>query len=161
MVNFFRRNVRKLLIWVVILVSLGVISSFLIPPLNTLTKKGEFLIRTAKLFDWYNRINYIYTKEKRVPSSLYEVSLYEDLGGIKYPKVDVYGGSDRQRELVLMKDPNLFFQEVEYTLAIYHNGWFVVETKPGAKYKHRLMIDQNGKIYQVREVPEAEYEKSK
>jgi len=57
----------------------------------------------------------------------------------------------------LLTDPNRFVEIVEYGLFTSQRGWFIRELKPGRIYTKMLMIDQEGKIYEVKEVPKEKY----
>jgi hypothetical protein len=35
-------------------------------------------------------------------------------------------------------------------------GWFICELRPGRVYKNMLMINQDGKIYEIREIQKNE-----
>lgn len=115
-------------------------------PLSRITPQTELMIRKSYLKKWYRWVDNFINKNGRMPSSLYEVSWSDGYGPVK-----VKIGTSYFDEKEVLIDPNTFFREVEYSFAAHHNGWFIIELEPGEYWKHRLMIDQDGIIYEVRE----------
>jgi len=51
-----------------------------------------------------------------------------------------------------VRNPQIFFEEVEYALFINQQKWFVLELKSGMFDNYRLMVDQDGKVFEIREI---------
>ena len=143
---------------------LFVLLGFFIPPLGRVTWRTETIRRKGALLAWYNKVEYFIEECSRPPVSLYEVSNFEYQGipNIKVATALKYDRNQRQkikREESLLADPNLFFREVEYTLAkAYPHKWFIIELKPGKLYPHRFLIDQDGNVDELRRVEQALHE---
>jgi hypothetical protein len=60
----------------------------------------------------------------------------------------------------LANEPNLFNKEIPFGLFKGSSGWFIRELRPGKVYKKMLMIDQDGRIYEINEVPKGKYSRS-
>jgi hypothetical protein len=118
-------------------------------PLSRIGPQSELIIRESYLRRWYRWVDDFINKNGRMPSSLYEVSWSDRYGPAKVKTKTTYFSQSEIDELI---DPNTFSREVEYFFAAHHNGWFIIELEPGEYWKHRLMIDQDGKIYELKEI---------
>jgi hypothetical protein len=119
--------------------------------LNKFDDSGaERILRRGYLIKWSRQVEEFQAAKGSLPKSLYEAAWFRYYSP---PKVKVqpwvYIG---EPNLQALRDPNVFFQEVEYALIVYPKGWYVIELKPGKYWKHRLMIDQDGIIYEVIEL---------
>jgi len=122
---------------------------FLIPRLNKLDKRSEREARILYLKQWSNQVEIYRDKEGRLPNSLFEAAWFDFL---RPPRVKVKTGNLSFPRISELKDPNIFFNEIEYALIVYHDGWFIIELKPGLFGEYRLMIDQDRKLYELREI---------
>jgi hypothetical protein len=52
----------------------------------------------------------------------------------------------------LLSDPNKFYQTLQYDLFVGHNGWFIIDHIPTRYGNKMLMIDQDGKVFEIRKV---------
>jgi hypothetical protein len=170
--NKKKRNFVVLII--VFVIALAAIVSIL-PPLNLPTSSFAMRIRCDLLTDWYKYVNSYIIENNRIPLSIIEVCqsanekgrnpfpiqgfLIED-GFPKEYTIDELNdpnGFPPEYTKDLLYDPNRFEKEVPYCLFRGSKGWYIKETKIGNIYKKMLMIDQNGKIYEIRELPRKEY----
>jgi len=144
---------RKLVICSSLLLGVIIGLGLFMPATGRITSKGERYMRQFKLEGWHKWINEFVQKNGRLPETLYEVIAIEGGGCPSFQVSPSHNiGYGAQQEL-LLRDPNQFYKIVEYRLATYENGWFVVELKPGKRFRHRLGIDQDGKTYELREIP--------
>ena len=123
----------------------------LVSKLSVLDKWSERSIRETKLIRWVKRIEQFYSVNNRLPTSLYEATWFNDFPSVKF-KVRISDEILNESEREKLRDPNIFQEETEYALLAYLKGWYVIELKPGKYWKKRLMIDQDGKIYELREI---------
>lgn len=143
---------KKLGIYLIIFLVIVVVLALFTPALDSITGRTELTVREAKLLFWHNRTKLFMEEKGQKPNSLYEVSWFDGRGP-SYIKVAVPQDFDYRREGELLDDPNRFFQEVEYVFASHKYGWLIMELKPGARYRHRLTVDEDGTIYQLRQIP--------
>lgn len=142
---------KKLGIYLIIFLVIVVVLALFIPPLGRITWRTELIVRKAKLGVWHEQIKLFMEEKGQIPNSLYEVCWF--YGQVpSYIKVAVPQDFDYGREGELLEDPNRFFQEVEYVFASHKYGWLIMELKPGARYRHRLAVDEDGTIYQLRQI---------
>lgn len=52
----------------------------------------------------------------------------------------------------LLSDPDKFYQTLQYDLFVGHNGWFIIDRIPTRYSNKMLMIDQDGKVFEIRKV---------
>lgn len=144
---------RKLVICSIVLVVIVMTVVSFLPPLGGMTWRRERSSRKHKLEDWHWWINEFVQKNERLPETLYEVIT---IGEGACPSFQVSPSHNirysAQQEL-LFSDPNQFYKIVEYRLATYEDGWLVVELKHGKRFRHKMGIDQDGKTYELHEIP--------
>ena len=122
---------------------------FVLPNINRLDDSVcDRIIRQVYLVKWCRIIEGFQADTGRLPKSLYEAAWYK--GSV--PPIVIGQGSIRDPEFQTLRDPNVFFQEVEHALLVYPKGWYVIELKPGKYLKHRLMMDQDLKLYELKEL---------
>lgn len=152
------RVVHVLFAVVIIFVALA----FIMPHLGTFKPDSARFLRMRKLQLWHEDVEAFIQEKKRPPRSLFEMC-QENLkqGTWPFPRVVVSVGQVLPEEFnrTLANDPNKFAEIIEYRLFVDQHGWLIRELKPGEIYKKMLMIDQDGKIYVVEEIPEEQYSK--
>jgi len=148
----FSRPMKILLTIFLVVIIIGGVT---IPWLNWILHKQEIAYRINNLRTWYEGVEMFIRKNNRLPSSLYEV--YRDR--VKEGCIDmgfvVSLGKKKSGEKVqnLPDDPQQFEERVKYGLFSDRYGWIIRELERGTVYPRMLMIDQNGTIYQVQEIP--------
>jgi hypothetical protein len=55
-------------------------------------------------------------------------------------------------EIEKMKDKKYFADKVEYTFFVNEYSWIIMERNPGKYWKRRLMIDNTGQVFEIRNV---------
>jgi hypothetical protein len=139
----------KFVICPITLVAILIAIFLLLPKMSRLDWRSELIVRRTKLSGWAGQVKRFKNEKGKMPVSLYEASSTENTGPL-WVKVRV-GEDIYHRKDLLLGDSNRFFEEVEYALIAYRQGWFIMELKPGKYYQHRLMIDQAGKFWELRE----------
>jgi len=151
------KNIVSVLFAVVIIfIALG----FIMPWMGRMRANTERLWRIAKLQGWHKKVELFVRTNNRLPESFFEMC-QEDLeqGIWSFPIPFVSEDQKPFGELTpsLTTDPNRFLEIVEYGLFSGQNGWFIRELKHGKIYTKMLMIDQEGKIFEVKEVQKEKY----
>jgi len=139
-----------------------IVLAFIMPWMGRIRPNTKRFWRSAKLQNWHEKIESFFQDNKRLPSSLFEMCRDDLVQGIwTFPPPFVSESRKPFEELVpsLATDPNRFAEIVEYGLFSGQQRWFIRELKPGKIYKKMLMIDQDGKIYVVEEMPKEKYSK--
>lgn len=140
---------NKLKISLAVFLVLGIsVFLFLVPRLSKVDKTWELSMRKAELRYWAKRIAEYESDTGKLPNSLYEASWYKNAGPTR---MKIMTGNFIP-DMLNMRDPNLFFKEVEYSLIKGINSWYIIELEGGKFCKYRFMINQNKKIYELREV---------
>ena len=123
--------------------------TLIIPNLGKVSAKTEMNARKAKIGKWVSVIRDFKKDKHRLPSSLYEAFHLNYVGHIKASVF--YIQPDDFKDL---HDPNIFSEEIEYVFIPHRYGWYVLELKGGVLFRDRLMVDQDGRIYEIRELPQ-------
>lgn len=153
---------KKILIILGIVIVILVFLGLILPHLGRITPEMAMRMRCRALTGWYERVRPYMSKNNQKSLSLIEVCKAE-YG--KNQQIFPYVGLSEEfpDEWVLhwkscVNDPNLFKKEVPYGLFQSTEGWLIRELVPGKLYKKMLMIDQDGKIHELREIPKEKYE---
>lgn len=145
---------------ILLTLSLGIVIIFIalaliMPWMGRMTPRTKRRWRCYKLQVWREKVELFVQENKRLPSSLFEMCRDDLEQGIwTFPPPFVSESQKPFGELTpgLATDPNRFTEIVEYDLFSGRHGWLIKELKPGKIYKKMLMIDQNGKIYEIRAI---------
>ena len=139
-----------------------IVLAFIMPWMGRTRPNTKRFWRSRQLQIWREKVESFFQENKRLPSSLFELCRDDLVQGIwTFPPPSVSDSRKFLKELVpnLATDPNRFAEIVEYGLFSGQQRWFIRELKPGTTYKKMLMIDQDGKIYEVEEIPKEKYNK--
>ncbi len=141
-------------------ITIIVILILFLPATGRITPRMAMNLRKVSLAKWHLFVKSYIGDTNRVPTSLFEVCQAKYRKGEKTFPQHIYLANDEflrsYDELLrsyppnLTSDPNLFEKEVPYGLFLGTNGWYIIELKAGLVYKKSLMIDQDGKIYELR-----------
>ena len=153
---------NKVLILVLGISIILIVTAFIMPRLGTFKPDSQRFLRMRKLQIWHGKVEAFIQEKKRPPRSLFEMC-HENLKQGKWPFPSVLVSLSQKMpdefNSTLANDPNKFAQIIEYRLFVDQHGWLIRELKPGKIYKKMLMIDQDGKIYVVEEMPKEKYSK--
>lgn len=110
--------------------------------------------RVKTLKAWQKSVKIFIKEKERSPTSLYEVYSDDFLDGIS-KRLTVSSRDTPSIEVMsrIYGDQKLFDELVEFEFSVSKDGWFIKELKHEFVYPTRLMIDQDGKIYELREIP--------
>lgn len=152
---------RKILIISGIIILLLFLFIFF-PASGRLTPKTAMKARCGSLTSWYEHVKPYISENNQKPLSLIEICRAEYRKGQRpFPILSVLVNDffpyEYRGEWELVDDPNRFSKEVPYGLFRSPEGWFIRELVPGRLYKKMLMIDQDGNIYELREIPKEKY----
>jgi hypothetical protein len=150
---------KKILIISGIIIVIIALLLFL-PATGRVTPGMAMRVRCKSLTGWYTQVKLYIEENNLLPNSLFEVC--KDANSKGNRPIPAYltlsnDGFQYPAELTIL-DPNLFNKEIPYGLFQSSEGWFIRELVPGKLYKKMLMIDQDGKIYELREIPKEKYE---
>jgi hypothetical protein len=146
-----KKRIRTFIVFSAVIVIMAVIS-FLLPATGRVTPRMAKEIRCGLLTEWYKNVNTYISEKNQIPSSLFEVcQAAHRKGQWPFPSQGILANDEFPNEytLELLKDPNQFNKEVPYEFFVDSNSWFIKEQRPGKVYKNMLMIDQNGKIFEI------------
>jgi hypothetical protein len=150
---------KKILIISGVVIVIVLFLGLLLPSTGRITPATAMRVRCGALTGWHKYVKLYIEENNLLPNSLFEVS--EDANSKGNRPIPAYltisnDGFQCPAELTII-DPNLFEKEVPYGLFTGSKRWFIRELKAGRLYKNMLMIDQDGKIYEIREIPKEKY----
>ncbi len=131
-----------------VLIAIGLI----MPSMGRVSPEKARARRVETLNAWQKSIKIFIQERGRPPTSLYEVysnGFLEDIS----KRLTVSSRDTPPIEVMsrIYGDQRLFDDLVEFVFLVSKNGWFVKELKYEFLYPYKLMIDQDGKIYEIRE----------
>ena len=65
-------------------------------------------------------------------------------------------GLSKEEHQSIQESPEDFKRLVQYDLLVGQHGWFIREVGQGYVYRKVLMMDQDGKVYEIKELPKEE-----
>lgn len=104
-------------------------------------------IRKMNLIKWHDMVSNYYDEIREIPENLYDVSKYYP-DDFCYPDISPKATTREELDRML-EDPNCFFENVEYELVDYSQGWLIIELKSDTHYPYPMFITNEGQIYQV------------
>ena len=114
-------------------------------------------IRVLYLQEWHKLTQAFISQKSELPQSLYEVYInskeYEGVGIMCFYQ----GGFLEKEERAKALTPEGFAELSDYVLCQGCSGkksWYIKELHGDLIYTHTLMIDQDGRIYEIRELPQ-------
>ena len=124
-----------------------------------ITPKRAMIVRCNAMCEWYKYVQLYIEENNMLPNSLFEVC--EDANSRGRPPIPPYLiiSNDVNYPMLTIMDPDVFEKEVPFGL--FTSGsekWFIRELVPGRFYTKMLMIDQDGNIYELNEIPKKKYE---
>jgi hypothetical protein len=151
-----RKILKILLTLLAAIVVIYIAFFFITPHFGKVTPKADRTIRSVKLRLYHKKVESFIKENKRLPESLFE-SLQKELekeGWCISPKVTGFPDEFKRDPFLGTGDRNSFEKIIEYGFfSGGQRGWFIRELKPGKIYTKMLMIDQDGKIYKLEEIP--------
>jgi hypothetical protein len=155
-----REKKKNLIIYGIVIIIVALL--IFLPAPDLPTPKMAMRMRCKALVGWYEHVNPYINKNNQKPLSLIEICRVEykkderpfphaGLSNDQFPDKWTFDWG------FLVNDPNQFRKEVPYDLFRGSDGWLIRELVPGKLYKKMLMVDQDGKIYELREIPKEKY----
>jgi hypothetical protein len=135
-----------LCIAIIVLLGLGIF----LPWLSDDSIRGNKYLRSGLLQIWHSDMQAFFQDNKRPPASIFELCRAELEQG-KWPVPFSFLSGEAGDPKQLARDPNHFAEICLYGLFSGPHGWIVKELKPGKFYTGMLMIDQDGRIYELTE----------
>ena len=145
---------KKIFFLVILIFFILFVIGLIMPVMGRVSLRKKRAERIKTLNAWQSNVVNFVQERSRLPRSLHEIysnGVLDDFFMIlTVSKEDLPPAEVMD---CMLKDPNLFNEMVEFSLFISQNNWFVQELKSDFIYPIRLMIDQDGKIYEIKEVP--------
>jgi len=131
---------------------------FIVPRLGRPGPEGWNYTRTKHLMNWKKGVSYYIQNHNKIPQSLYEV--YQYCNAVKAGiNLEIIVFPNYKKELSLLINEKIcenkivFNEKIEYELAVKNNNWYVQEKRVMPRFfKGLWMIDQDGKIYELKEI---------
>jgi len=153
---------KKILIISGIVIVIMALLVLFLPAAGRVTPERAMRMRCNVLTNWHEHVRSYIGENNQKPLSLIEIcqAAYRK-GQRPFPQAG-FLLNDRfpykwRSDDDLVNDPNRFNKEVPYGLFQSSEGWLIRELKPGRVYKKMLMIDQDGRIYEISELPKEKY----
>lgn len=148
----FAKMRKKTILILLSFLGIIILLCVLIPPLGKLTPELVKKARLTQLKFWHQQVEKFHKDNNRLPHSLYELHITlkgRDTAHIFYPFEDT---KDAVGKLESMDTPEGFYKLTIYGFYSNQQGWFVRELRSDDIYPYMLMIDQDGKIYEIKEI---------
>ena len=151
---------KKVVWWFLGVIILFIFAGFFLPSLGRMPMRMHKAQRHDKLDGWRKCVLWYIEKKERIPNTLYEAFKLTrdhytlDLEFVVAHNLD-YNISEKDYKDI-QESPDGFKRLVQYDFFVGQHGWFIKEVGPGYVYRKVLMMDQDGKVYVIKEVPREE-----
>ena len=147
---------KKVIWWFLGVIILFIFAGFSLPFLGRIPQREFKAQRHDKLDGWCKCVLLYIEKNGDMPVTLYEAfKLTKEnntlgLAFVVAHNLD-YDISEEEYQNI-QKSSEDFKRLVQYDLLVGQHGWFIKEVGPGYVYRKVLMMDQDGKVYEIKEV---------